>query len=174
VQIRTNGQPARVGVSQSRPGRLEPLTTTALAYLGRCGLLVLLASIGFLCSACGGERSTSPTSAAADSNQQATTLERLLPGELGAVKLRSEAFPGSVWLEASPEEAFSPEVSVDISRFLERLHRPSSDLTVAWATAESGPKVVAYRLRGATARALINAYVGAIRERLSPGKLSVA
>jgi hypothetical protein len=90
------------------------------------------------------------------------------------VRLRREAFTGSAWLKASPEQAFSPEVSVDISRFLERLGKPSSDLSVAWAIAQSGPKVVAYRVRGATAQALIDAYVGAIRERLGRGTLRVA
>jgi hypothetical protein len=33
--------------------------------------------------------------------------------------------------------------------------------------------VVAYRVRDATAKALVDAYVAAIRERLSPAKLSV-
>jgi hypothetical protein len=90
------------------------------------------------------------------------------------VKLRRESFAGSVWLRARPEEAFSPEVSVEGSRFLELLHKAPSDLTVAWAIAEDGPKVVAYRVRGATAKALVDAYVGAIRERLGQGPLSVA
>jgi hypothetical protein len=89
------------------------------------------------------------------------------------VELRREAFTGSVWVRASPEEAFSPEVSVDVSRLLERLHRRSSDLTVAWALAESGPKVVAYRVNGTTAEALLSAYVGAIREQLGGGPLTV-
>jgi hypothetical protein len=134
-----------------------------------------LTSIAILGAACGGEDQSSPrTSRAVESTQQLATLEGLLPGELGSVRLRREAFTGSAWLRASPKEAFSPEVSVDISRFLERLRKPSSDLTVAWAIAQSGPKVVAYQVRGATAQALVDAYVGAIRERLGRGTLRVA
>jgi hypothetical protein len=137
--------------------------------------LVLLTSIAILGSACGGEdRSSPPTTTAVKSTQRLATLEGLLPGELGAVRLRREAFTGSVWLRASPEEAFSPEVNVDISRFLERLRRPPSDLTVAWAIDQSGPKVVAYQVKGATSQALADAYVGAIRERLGRGTLRVA
>jgi hypothetical protein len=66
------------------------------------------------------------------------------------MRLRREAFTGRVWVKASPEGAFSPEVSIDVSRFLERLEKRASDLTVAWAIAENGvgPKVVAYRVRG--------------------------
>jgi hypothetical protein len=109
-----------------------------------------------------------------DRTQPLTTLKRLLPSQLGVAKLRKEAYTGRVWLTASPEETFSPEVSVDVSGFLERLHRRASDLSVAWALAGSGPKVVAYRVRCTTAKALVDAYVGAIRERLSPQKLSVA
>jgi hypothetical protein len=141
------------------------------------GRLVLLALIATLCSACvGGERASSTASSAVDSKEQLATLERLLPDELGAMKLRKEAFTGRAWVTASPEEAFSPEVSVDVARFLELLQKHGSDLTVAWAIAENGvgPKVVAYQVRGARARALVNAYVGAIRESLGPVKLRVA
>jgi hypothetical protein len=140
--------------------------------------LVLVAVIAILCSACAGRQhtSSSTTSSAANRNRQLATLQRLLPSKLGPTKLRKEAFTGEAWLKASPEEAFSPEVSIDASRFLERLEKRASDLTVAWAIAENGvgPKVVAYRVTGATAEALVDAYVAAIRERLSPGKLSVA
>jgi hypothetical protein len=97
------------------------------------GWLVLLISIAILCSACaGGQRSSSTTSAPVNSDRQLATLERLLPSRLGAMRLRREAFTGRVWVKASPEGAFSPEVSVDVSRFLERLEKRASDLTVAW------------------------------------------
>jgi hypothetical protein len=145
------------------------------AAAARRGQLVLLISIAFLCSGCDGrDRPPSRTSVTVDRTQPLTTLKRLLPSQLGVAKLRKEAYTGRVWLTASPEETFSPEVSVDVSGFLERLHRRASDLSVAWALAGSGPKVVAYRVRCTTAKALVDAYVGAIRERLSPQKLSVA
>jgi hypothetical protein len=159
-------------MSRTVTDRLEASRQSSPEAPVRRSQLVLLTSIAILGAACGGEDQSSPrTSRAVESTQQLATLEGLLPGELGSVRLRREAFTGSAWLRASPEEAFSPEVSVDISRFLERLRKPSSDLTVAWAIAQSGPKVVAYQVRGATAQALVDAYVGAIRERLSRGTL---
>jgi hypothetical protein len=162
-------------MSRTVTDRLEASRQSSPEAPVRRSQLVLLTSIAILGAACGGEDQSSPrTSRAVESTQQLATLEGLLPGELGSVRLRREAFTGSAWLRASPEEAFSPEVSVDISRFLERLREPSSDLTVAWAIAQSGPKVVAYQVRGATAQALVDAYVGAIRERLGRGTLRVA
>jgi hypothetical protein len=65
-----------------------------------------LTSIAILGSACGGQdRSSPPTTTAVESTPRLATLEGLLPGELGTVRLRREAFTGSVWLRASPEEA---------------------------------------------------------------------
>lgn len=162
-------------MSRTVTDRLEASRQSSPEAPVRRSQLVLLTSIAILGAACGGEDQSSPrTSRAVESTQQLATLEGLLPGELGSVRLRREASTGSAWLRASPEEAFSPEVSVDISRFLERLRKPSSDLTVAWAIAQSGPKVVAYQVKGATAQALVDAYVGAIRGRLGRGTLRVA
>jgi hypothetical protein len=94
----------------------------------------------------------------------AAPIAELLPRTLDGVRLRRETFRGTVWLEAAPEETFQPEVDVDLRRFLAHLDRPASALTVAWATAPDGPKVVAYRVTGMTANRLLRAFVRALAD----------
>jgi hypothetical protein len=102
-------------------------------------------------------------------------IAQLLPTTLGGVRLERETFAGKVWLEAAPEETFQPEVKVELSRFLENLDQPTGALSVAWATAPDGPKVVAYRVTAVEGDALLRAFVRAvpdvrIRMQLIAGK----
>ena len=66
-------------------------------------------------------------------------------------------------MKARAEETFQPEVGADISTFLNLLKKSPADLVVGWALAPDGPKVVAYRVRGTNANALIASYVAAVR-----------
>jgi hypothetical protein len=79
------------------------------------------------------------------------SLAKLLPDEVGGAELHREAFTGKVWLKSRPQQFFSPEVRANVSKFLERLRKSPSDLSVAWALLPDGvPRVVAYRVRGAS------------------------
>ena len=74
-------------------------------------------------------------------------LAKLLPDEVSGAELHREAFTGKVWLKSRPQQFFSPEVRTNVSKFLERLRKSPSDLSVAWALLPGGvPKVVAYRV----------------------------
>jgi hypothetical protein len=132
-------------------------------------LIALLLLAVVVVPACGG----GPDTSSVTSRARAELLASFLPSELGRTELRKEAFSGSAWLKASPETAFSPEVSVDAATFLEELRKPSSDLTVAWALSGEGPKVVGYRVVGTSAKALVDAYVDAIRAEADPTTISV-
>jgi len=90
------------------------------------------------------------------------SLEQLLPISLRGTRLTRETFRGDVWLRAAPEEAFQPEVKVDLRRFLAELHLPSSALTVAWGIAPDGPKVVAYQITGVASDRLLSAFIRAV------------
>jgi hypothetical protein len=61
------------------------------------------------------------------------SLAKLLPDEVGGAELHREAFTGKVWLKSRPQQFFSPEVRANVSKFLERLRKSPSDLSVAWA-----------------------------------------
>jgi hypothetical protein len=132
-------------------------------------LIVVLSLVIVVVAACGGESDSTSATARA----RGELLASFLPRELGETELRKEAFTGPEWLKASPETAFSPEVSVDASTFLGALRKPPSDLTVAWALSGEGPKVVGYRVVGASAHALVAAYVKAIRAEADPAEISV-
>src|SRR5262245_9718768 len=94
---------------------------------------------------------------------------RLLPDEVG------EAAPGGlhwkVWLKSRPQQFFSPEVRAGVSKILERLRKSPSDLSVAWALLPDGvPKVVAYRVRGASADTLVASYAEALEAKICLAK----
>ena len=83
-------------------------------------------------------------------------------------ELHREAFTGKVWLKSRPQQFFSPEVRANVSKFLERLRKSPSDLSVAWALSPDGvPKVVAYRVRGASADTLVASQAEARRRRFA-------
>lgn len=117
-------------------------------------MLVVLVSLALVLAGCGGKEAS-----------ESTSLAKLVPDELGGAKLRKESYTGKVWLKAGPEVSFAPEVSADISTFLNRLRKSPSDLSVAWALSDDGPKVVAYRVIGTDADALVKSFVGAVRKR---------
>jgi hypothetical protein len=102
-------------------------------------------------------------------------LANVLPDEVGGVKLHREAFSGMVWLKSRPQQFFSPEVRANVSKFLERLRKSPSDLSVAWALSPDGvPKVVAYRVRGAGADTLVASYAEALVARIHSAKTVVS
>jgi hypothetical protein len=88
--------------------------------------------------------------------------EQLLPEQLAGATLRREEFTGSEWLAAGTERFVQPELRLDVVKFLTLLDRDSSDLTVAWALAPDGPKVITYRVREAADRRLIRAYADSV------------
>ncbi len=101
----------------------------------------------------------------------AASLANLLPNKVGGIELHREAFTGRVWLKSRPQQFFSPEVRADVPKFLERLRKSASDLSVAWALSPDGaPKVVAYRVRGARADTLVTSYVEALEARIRLAK----
>jgi len=89
-------------------------------------------------------------------------LANVLPTKLGGVRLKRETFSGRIWLRATPEESFQPEVDVEVTRFLALLHRRADALTVAWAIAPEGPKVVAYRVTAGESETLLSSFIQAI------------
>ena len=96
------------------------------------------------------------------------SLAKLLPDEVGGAELHREAFTGKVWLKSRPQQSFSPEVKANASKFLERLRKSPSDLSIAWALLPDGvPKVVAYPVRGACADTLVASYAEALRRRFA-------
>jgi hypothetical protein len=117
-------------------------------------LLVVLVLLTSVLAGCGGKGAP-----------ESTSVAKLLPNELGGAKLRKESYPGKVWLKARPEVSFAPEVSADISVFLNRLRKSPADLSVAWALSDDGPKVVAYRVIDTDANALVKSFVEAVRGR---------
>jgi hypothetical protein len=90
------------------------------------------------------------------------SIENVLPSRLGGVRLEREAFKGTVWVKAAPEETFQPEVAVELPRFLGSLHQPARALTAAWGMATEGPKVVAYRVTGVDGDELLRSFVRAV------------
>jgi hypothetical protein len=102
-------------------------------------------------------------------------LANLLPVEVGGVELHREVFTGEIWLKSRPQQFFSPEVRANVSKFLERLRKSPSDLSVAWALSPDGvPKVVAYRVRGASADTLMVSYAEAVEARIRLAKTVVS
>jgi hypothetical protein len=106
--------------------------------------------------------------------QPAEGLAARLPDTLGGVRLRTEAFTGPEWLQARPESSFQAELDVDLARFMRSLDRSARDLSVAWALAPDGPKVVAYRVLGVDAKELVSAYVGAVRTEIRARRIQLA
>jgi hypothetical protein len=103
------------------------------------------------------------------------SLAKLLPDEVGGAELHREAFTGKVWLKSRPQQFFSPEVRANVSKFLERLRKSPSDLSVAWALLPDGvPKVVAYRVRGASADTLVASYAEALEAKICLAKILVS
>ncbi len=131
---------------------LPTAPTTMLHAMAR--MLVVLFSLTAVLAGCGGKGAS-----------ESTSLAKLVPNELGGTKLRKESYTGKVWLKARPEVSFAPEVGADVSKFLNRLRKSPSDLSVAWALSDDGPKVVAYRVIGTDADALGKSFVEALPER---------
>jgi hypothetical protein len=104
----------------------------------------------------------------------APALDELLPETLGDATLRREEFTGTEWLAAGTEQFVQPELRLDVQRFLTLLDREPSDLTVAWALAPDGPKVIAYRVRGGGGAELIRAHVRAVAEHPMTAETMVA
>jgi hypothetical protein len=103
------------------------------------------------------------------------SLANLLPDEVGGAELHKEAFTGKVWLKSRPQQFFSPEVRANVSKFLERLRKSPSNLSVAWALSPDGvPKVVAYRVRGASADTLVASYAEALEAKIRLAKIVVS
>jgi hypothetical protein len=97
-------------------------------------------------------------------------LERTLPSSLRGVALERSSFAGDQWLRASPEAAFQPELRADIPAMLTELDAPASALTVAWATAPDGPKVVAYQITGVDGDTLRRSFLHSIPARRTTPK----
>jgi hypothetical protein len=103
------------------------------------------------------------------------SLAKLLPDEVGGADLHREAFTAKVWLKSRPQQFFSPEVRANVSKFLERLRKSPSDLSVAWALLPDGvPEVVAYRVRGASADTLVASYAEALEAKICLAKILVS
>ena len=74
-------------------------------------------------------------------------------------------------MKSRPQQFFSPEVRANVPKFLERLRKSVSDLSVAWALSPDGvPKLVAYRVRGASADTLVTSYAEALEARIRLAK----